>query len=151
MKMAVINRALVIGGGPSGMVASLSLANQGFEVELVEKEAELGGNLRHIHFTLENADPQEFLRSLKERVLAHKLIKVHLSSEVTAVSGHVGHFVSGVREIEHGVVIVATGGKESKPAEYLYGQDERVITQRELEETLNSQLSTLNSQLPTLW
>ena len=37
--------ALVIGGGPSGMTAALSLANQGFQVHLVEKSDKLGGRL----------------------------------------------------------------------------------------------------------
>ncbi len=140
--MDVTRRALVVGGGASGMVSALSLAEQGFEVELVEKEAELGGNLRHLYFTLKGDDPQAYLKLLVEQVQAHNLIKVHLESEVTAVSGHVGHFKSKIEnrkskiEIEHGVVIVATGGVESKPTEYLYGQDERVITQRNLEEQL---------------
>jgi len=141
-KMAVTRRALVIGGGLSGMVSAVSLAEQGFEVELVEKEAELGGNLRYVHFALDGSDPQTYLKLLIEKVATHKLIKLHLLSEVMAVSGHVGHFKSEIRNpkskitIEHGVVIVATGGVESKPTEYLYGQDERVITQRELEEKL---------------
>ncbi len=152
--MSVIRRAMVIGGGVAGMNASLSLANQGFEVELIEREAELGGNIRHIHFTLEYDNPQEYLKLLVNQVQAHKLIKVHLESQVKEISGHVGHFkssircqASGVREIEHGVVIVATGGVESKPTEYLYGQDERVITQRELEEKLadSCQPSAVNS------
>ena len=141
--MDITKRALIIGGGASGMVASLSLANQGFEVELIERETELGGNLRQIHYTLEDADPQEYLKQLVEQTQNHKLIKVHLKSEVKELSGHVGHFKtaisnqgSGIREIEHGVVIVATGGMESEPTEYLYGQEERIITQRQLEERL---------------
>ncbi|MFH1096107.1 MAG: NAD(P)-binding protein [Candidatus Desantisbacteria bacterium] len=154
-KMAVTRNALIIGGGLSGMVSAMSLAEQGFSVEIVECEAQLGGNLKHLHLMLDGSNIQEYLRQLIEDVKNHSLIKVHLASEITAISGHVGHFESTVRglqstvEIEHGVVIVATGGVESKPVEYLYGQDERVITQRELESTLNSQLSTLNSQLPT--
>ncbi|MDI6781386.1 MAG: CoB--CoM heterodisulfide reductase iron-sulfur subunit A family protein [bacterium] len=150
--MSVIRRALVIGGGVAGMNASLSLANQGFEVELVEHEPELGGNIRHIHFTLEGDKPQEYLNSLIEQVQAHKLISVHLESQVKKVSGHVGHFESEVRskklevrKIEHGVVIVATGGVESKPIEYLYGKDDRVITQRELEEHLANSQSTIRN------
>jgi len=143
-KMAVTRRALVIGGGLSGMVSAQSLAEQGFETELVEREAELGGNMRHVHWTYNGSDPQAYLKSLIEKVQAHKLIKVHLGSEIVSISGHVGHFKSRIancelrieKEIEHGVVIVATGGVESKPTEYLYGEDERVITQRELEENL---------------
>ncbi len=143
LKADVTNRALVVGGGLSGMVASLSIANQGFEVELVEREPELGGHLRHVRFTADGGNPQEYLQSLIEKVTSHQMIKVHLESKVEDVSGHVGHFksgvrcqVSGVKEIEHGVVVVATGGQELKPTEYLYGQDELVVTQRELEEHL---------------
>ena len=40
------------------------------------------------------------------------------------------------RQIEHGVVIIATGGEEYKPEEYLYGQDKRVMTQQELEASI---------------
>ncbi len=40
------------------------------------------------------------------------------------------------KEFEHGTVIVATGAKEYQPKEYLYGEDERVMTQLELERRL---------------
>ena len=53
--------------------------------------------------------------------------------------------------VEHGVVILAVGAENRKTSEYLYGQDERIITQRELEEKItNNQLSTPNSQLSTI-
>ncbi|MFH1962949.1 MAG: FAD-dependent oxidoreductase [bacterium] len=153
-KMNVTRRALVIGGGLSGMTAALSLAEQGFDVELVEREAQLGGNLKALHFTLNGFDPQEHLRQLVNEVKNHSLIKVHLASEVVSVSGHVGHFESRIancelriEEIKHGVVIVATGGVESKPVEYLYGQGERVITQRELEENLADPRSAIRDPL----
>jgi heterodisulfide reductase subunit A len=149
--MEIIRRGLVIGGGLSGMVSALSLANQGFEVHLIEKEEELGGNLRHVYFTLDGSDPQAYLKSLIEKVETHNLIKLHLSSELKKISGHVGHFKSQIsnlksqilKEIEHGIVIVATGGIESKPNEYLYGQDDRIITQRQLEEQLTNPQSAI--------
>lgn len=151
ISMNINHRGLVIGGGLSGMVSALSLAEQGFEVELVEKEAELGGNLRHVYWTLDGVDPQEYLKSLIERVTSHKLIKLHLSSEIKSVSGHIGHFKSKIRNpkseitIEHGVVIVATGGMESKPTEYLYGEDERIITQLQLEKYLANPQSAIRN------
>ncbi len=44
------------------MTSALELAKQGFEVHLVEKEKELGGHLRTIHYLLEkDDDPQEKL------------------------------------------------------------------------------------------
>jgi len=45
----VIQKALVVGGGIGGMSAALAIADHGFEVNLVEKEEQLGGNLRALH------------------------------------------------------------------------------------------------------
>jgi heterodisulfide reductase subunit A len=39
-------------------------------------------------------------------------------------------------DLEHGVVVVATGAEQYTPREYYYGQDARVITQNELEQRL---------------
>ena len=65
-------------------------------------------------------------------------------SQVTVVSGYPGHFSSTVQrnggeavELQHGAILVATGARQITPSEYLYGQHERVLTQRELEESLN--------------
>ena len=46
--LPVNKAALVVGGGPAGMTSALALANQGFEVHLVEKESELGGMARRL-------------------------------------------------------------------------------------------------------
>lgn len=133
---------LVIGGGLAGMTAALELARQGFEVHLVEREKELGGNLRHIYYLLGSEDPQERLGSIIREISENEKIHVYLDAELADIDGYVGNFkttlnCSGDRkEIEHGIVIVATGAVEYKPTEYLYGADERVITQRELEEEL---------------
>ena len=138
-----LNRsALVVGGGVAGMNAALSLAEQGFPVHLIERTAELGGNLRHIHHTLEGSDPQAYLQNLVQRVEEHPLITVHTEAELKETSGFVGNFSSKLSvkgqptTVEHGIIIVAVGGREYKGEEYLYGQDERVLTQRELEERI---------------
>jgi len=138
----IVPVGLVIGGGLSGMTASLELAKQGFEVHLVEKEEELGGNLRHIYYILGSEDPQERLRSIIKEVNENEKIHVHLNVEVVDVEGYVGNFKTTLtcgsekKGINHGIIIVATGAVEYKPTEYLYGIDERVLTQRELEERL---------------
>lgn len=138
----VIPTALVIGGGLSGITAASELAKQGFDTHLVEKEKELGGHLRTIHYLLGSEDPQDKLKSLVKEVMENERVHVHLNAEVADVEGYVGNFKTTLnhngekREIEHGVVIVATGAVEYKPTEYLYGVDERVITQHELEERL---------------
>ncbi|MEM2104951.1 MAG: CoB--CoM heterodisulfide reductase iron-sulfur subunit A family protein [Candidatus Bathyarchaeia archaeon] len=143
-EISVTPVGLVIGGGVSGMTAALELARQGFEVHLVEREKELGGHLRTIHYLLEKGeDPKERLNALIREVMENEKIHVHLDSEVAEVSGFVGNFKSKIKnhsgkeeEVEHGVVIVATGATEYKPKEYLYGKDPRVMTQHELEEKL---------------
>jgi len=138
----VNKRALVVGAGPAGMTAALKLAGQNFEVMLVEKEAELGGNLRHVFSTIDGLDVKQFLATLTERVMSHPLIRVFTETHVIDHSGFKGNFRTTVRtastgeatEIEHGVIIVATGGQEYKPLGlYTYGEDERVMTQLELE------------------
>jgi heterodisulfide reductase subunit A len=148
--LTINKKALVIGGGVAGMVASLELANQGFGVYLVEKEADLGGNFRHLHYTLSGEETQDFLNSLIERVKSNEMINLYTKSEIKGVAGYVGNFKTLLadksgedKEIEHGVVIVATGAQEYEPTEYLYGQDDRVVTQRQLEEWLAANVERL--------
>ncbi len=139
----VTSAALVIGGGIAGMSAALNLADQGFAVHLIEREAELGGNLRHIRYILGNeADPQVELETIIEKITAHPNVNLRLDTTIRRVDGFVGNFVSTVVHgdeeelLEHGAIIVATGAEESVPTEYLYGSNEKVITQRQLEERL---------------
>jgi heterodisulfide reductase subunit A len=141
--LKVNNNALVIGGGIAGMTAALNLAEQGFKVHLVEKEKQLGGNSRHIYRLLDGNDLQKKLADTIQRVQSHPNIDVYMESIVSAVEGSVGNFKSTIqhngdgRQVSHGVVIVATGAEEYKPAEYLYGQHPGVITQRTLEEWIH--------------
>jgi heterodisulfide reductase subunit A len=149
----VTQAALVIGGGVAGMTAALSLAGQGFLVHLIEREAQLGGNLRQVHYLVNGDDPQVFLSDLVTQVQGEPLINVHLQTELFNTTGFQGNFVSELRrqspeqsgrgaasgessEIEHGATIVATGGVEYKGDEYGYGTDPRILTQQELEALL---------------
>ena len=140
MTLGITKTALVIGGGVAGMTAALELAAQGFPVHLVEKERELGGNLRHVHYTLEGEKTAAFLESLIEQIRSNPRITLHLNTTVEDVAGYVGNFKTTLSDgevpVEHGVVIVATGGLAVEPTQYLYGKDDRVLTQREFEERL---------------
>ncbi len=134
--------ALVVGGGLAGMVSALDLAEQGYGVCLVEKEAVLGGNLRRLHNLGTGNDPQVALRSLESKVRAHDKIRVFTEATIHAVEGSVGSFKTtiarngSVEQVDHGVIVVATGATEHRPKEHLYGDDGRVMTQLELEERL---------------
>ena len=141
LRLQVTKRGLVIGGGIAGMTAALALAKQGFETYLVEKDEELGGLARRIHYTIEGKDVQDFLDNIKKKVKGNPLIKVFTNNEVAEISGYIGNFITTLKsgdELEHGVVIVATGAQELETEEYLYGKNEIVLTQMELEERLSS-------------
>jgi heterodisulfide reductase subunit A len=140
----VINKGLIIGGGVSGMTSALNLASQGFEVSLIEKEGSLGGFAKNIFQTLENDDIQEFLTNLIQDVENNKLISVFTEAQINTISGYIGNFTTNISygknnkniDIEHGIIIVATGAKEYSPKEYKFGQDHRVVSQVDFEKTL---------------
>ena len=116
------HRALVIGGGLAGMTAALSIAEQGFGVTLVEREAALGGNLRHIYTALpgsEDGDPQALLKRMIGAVSARPRISVLTGAEVVDVGGYLGQYRTTLKladgrqeEVHHGVMVVATGSPE---------------------------------------
>lgn len=142
MPFSVVQKALVIGGGISGMSAALQLAEQGHETYLLEKTEELGGNARRLYYNLNGGKPVELVEELIQRVEKEGLIQVMKGAEILETSGHVGQFRSRVRlggkeeEIEHGVIIMASGAQEYQPKEYLYGEHQKVLTQLELEERI---------------
>jgi len=143
-KIPVIQRALVIGGGVAGMNAALGLADQGFPVVLIEKEEKLGGMANRLTATIEGADIGTFLEELIQKVTSHSQIQVLTRSLIVGFSGFKGNFTTEVlvgpgmyeRKIDHGVVVLATGANEYSPKEFLYGQNENVVTQVELAERL---------------
>jgi heterodisulfide reductase subunit A len=143
--LPVSKDALVVGGGIAGMVSALSIANQKHDVYLVEKEKRLGGMANRLHSTLEGMDVQGYLKDLARKVYEHPSIHVYTKATIPETTGYVGNFVTkvqsprGLHEIKHGATILAIGADEYTPAEYLYGQDERVMTQLELEERIHKE------------
>ncbi len=148
--LKVEKRGLVVGGGLSGMTASLRLAEQGYEVYLVEQEKELGGNLKESFYTLKGSDPQVLLQNLIKQVKNNGSIHVYCGSEILGFEKKNGRYRTKIRRqnvgdstqreeeiLDHGALILATGGKEVTPRGYLYGEDPRVITQRQLEKMIH--------------
>ncbi|MGQ9784959.1 MAG: FAD-dependent oxidoreductase [Anaerolineae bacterium] len=150
-----VPRALVIGGGVAGMTAALNIADSGYDVVLVERLGELGGNLRHVYYVAEGHNPQRLLRDLINRVRGHERISVLTHSQVIEHRGAMGAFRSVVRTtppdgvtstdtpIEHGVTIVATGGQEWRGDVYLLGRHPCVLTEVELEDRIAHQPETI--------
>ncbi|AGL00686.1 FAD-dependent oxidoreductase [Desulfoscipio gibsoniae] len=137
--LGVKQSALVVGGGVAGMECALDLAKQGIQVYLLEKNSELGGLTRRIHYTMDRRDVKSYLNSLIAEVTGHPLVKVYCNAVINNVYGYVGNYITGFttpagkQEVNHGVAVIAIGGAEYKPVEYLYGQDQRVMTCLDLE------------------
>jgi len=138
--------SLIIGAGIAGITAALSIADQGFKVYLVEKEPELGGNLRRLHKLYPTMqDASEILNPALEAVKTHKKIQLLTSTTVTDVKGYVGNFqVTASKNgekigFEVGTIIVACGALNYRPPEglYQYGVYDKVVTQFEMDQLLN--------------
>jgi heterodisulfide reductase subunit A-like polyferredoxin len=142
-EISIRSELLVIGGGLAGMTAAKEAATQGFPVVLVEQEHELGGHLRNLMRTVDGQDAQAFLKELRNQVLADPGIDVLTDAVVVGHSGYLGNYSTEVmtsagtaRTIEHGAVVVATGGHEARPEIYGLGSEENVLTQTDLEQRI---------------
>ncbi|MFZ1985741.1 MAG: FAD-dependent oxidoreductase [Desulfatitalea sp.] len=142
--LTIAQRALVVGGGVSGMAAALALSRQGYPTVIVERDSALGGQARHLYKTAKGDAIEARLGRLIEQVQADPCISVLLNARLRNVEGFVGNFKSTVATgdtestIDHGVTVIASGAQESLPTEYLFGQDERVITGLELDRRLKT-------------
>ncbi|MDR0842803.1 MAG: FAD-dependent oxidoreductase [Acidobacteriota bacterium] len=141
--LPVVHKGIVIGGGIAGMTSALNIADQGFEIFLLEKEDKLGGNLWNIHSTLDGQDPRALLEKTIERVKNHPMIHLMLNTVLVESGGTKGNFHTRVKSgdgeiqtIDHGIAVIATGIYEYQPTEFLYGQDERILTQLDLEKKI---------------
>jgi len=142
LKIDVTQRALVIGGGVSGITAALSLADQGYETVLVERRDRLGGRLNELHYTVEGIDIRGLHQDLERKIEENERLKVHISSSVSSIKGYVGNYEveletpEGMVGEKIGAIIVAVGADEQKPSTYGYGSDVRIKTQSEVEDYL---------------
>jgi heterodisulfide reductase subunit A-like polyferredoxin len=150
-QVEMVQKALVIGGGLAGMTAAQKIAQAGFDVTLVEKESDMGGKARKIYHTIDGLDVQTHLRQLIGEVEKNPRIQLLKGTTIEKIDGFVGNFKTrvktdtDVKELSHGVIIVATGAEEYHPVEFLHGQDKRVTTQMDLEKQMVLQPESLNS------
>jgi len=148
--LPVTHAALVVGGGIAGMTAALSIADQGYQVCLVEKSPRLGGIAAGIRSSLSGERIADFVKGLADRASHHPRISVFTDAQLVKVEGFVGNFESSIRPrvgepvvVKHGVAILAVGGRESAPSEYLCGKNPKVITLLELERRLAARVPVI--------
>jgi heterodisulfide reductase subunit A len=141
--VSVNHNGLVIGGGVAGMVSALDLAEQGFKTTLVERGSGLGGQALKLCSTYKGDMVQPYVEDLISQVNRHPLIDVHLNTTIKDASGFVGSFTSTLidhrgkeTQLDHGAIIMATGGKPYKPKEYLYGEDPNVFLSLEFDQEI---------------
>jgi len=139
--------ALVIGGGAAGMEAALGVAEQGYQAYLVEKTNALGGVARQLRATWKGESISDYLAHLEKRIEGHPLIQIFMESAVKETTGIIGNFTTTLGSVngsgdwtvvEHGVTIIATGGQEYKPSEYLYGEHAAVYTHLDFDQAMTA-------------
>ena len=95
----VVKRALVIGGGIAGIQAALDIADAGFKVDIVEKNATIGGRMAQIDKTFPTLDCSACILTPKMVDCAqHENIEILSYSEVDDVKGFVGNFNVKIRK-----------------------------------------------------
>lgn len=149
IRLPVQTECMVIGGGMAGMTAALHLADQGFNVIIVEKGPRLGGLLNRISGIRTDQrpyDPEEVVKARADAVDAHGNITVYTNARLQSVAGYIGNFKVTVladgaeQAMKVSTVIVATGMRERAPeGVYEDVNDPGVITQLTLEERLQQQ------------
>jgi heterodisulfide reductase subunit A len=141
-RMEINQAALVIGGGVAGMTAAQTLAAQGYKTYLVEKNERLGGQALNLNETWQSERVAPFLDNLITDVISNENIEVCLNANVTGADGFIGNFKTTIQSngdsqvLEHGVTLIASGAKEFKTEDYLYGRDQRVLTGLELQKKI---------------
>jgi quinone-modifying oxidoreductase subunit QmoB len=144
----IARTVLVVGGGVTGMQASLDAAAAGFDVLLVEKEARLGGFLANVKTRFPTRPPfveasADGLSAQLEAVTRHPRIAVRCSTRIAKTEGQPGAFdvtlntPEGAETTTHrvGAIVMATGWKPYDPSKLAglgYGLP-NVVTNVELE------------------
>jgi heterodisulfide reductase subunit A2 len=157
LKVDVVQKALVIGGGIAGMHAALSLADQNYETVLLEKSDRLGGNALNLERNAQGEKIRPMLDTLIGQVETHPRIKLFKNAQLKTAIGSVGNFVSKIdvdgqtRAVTYGVAVLATGAGEAAPDEYLYGEDNRVMTHLEFDRYLRENMDLVKTARSTVF
>jgi heterodisulfide reductase subunit A len=137
-----LGSVLILGGGIAGIQAALNLSKLGIETSLVEREKELGGNLKNLGSTFpEGRKASELIGDRVREINSSKKVTILAGTELSSLSGESPHFKAslrtpeGKRDIESGSIIVATGFKpfdSTLMKQYGFGKYEDVTTALDL-------------------
>ena len=133
---------LILGGGITGIQAALNLSQLGIETFLVERETELGGNLKILGSTFpEGRKASDLIGERVKEITSSKKVTILTGTELLSLVGECPQFKAslktpeGTREIESGAIILATGFTPFAPVSlkhYGFGKHKDVITALEL-------------------
>ena len=147
VSLSVHRAGLVVGGGVAGLETAIGIADQGFQVHLVERTDYLGGNALWLRKTWQGEPVKPYVQGLIDGVKNHPHIRLYLNTEVVETTGILGNFTSTLAtggdsvttvHIEHGVTILATGGSEYQATEYFHGQNPKVFSHKDLDEAMTA-------------
>ncbi len=144
-------KILVVGGGVTGMTAAVEAARAGYEVSLVEKEAELGGYARKLHRVTPSTPPYRDLEvfdfdSLKSELEAETKLTVLTGAEIESIAGSPCLFDAKIAqngatiEDRFGAIVLATGANPYDPSKLDnlgYGRLSNVVTNVQMEEMVS--------------
>jgi len=146
MSSPVTQKALVVGGGISGLTCARRLGEMGYEVHLVDRNEKVGGKVSNLGSAFgSDESPGDFINSLAEEVRIHSNITMHTGTEITGVDGFIGQFDVGLKKdgseerLAVGAIVIATGAKEMLPeGSYSFGEGSNIMTQGQLETKLKT-------------
>jgi heterodisulfide reductase subunit A len=153
---------LIIGGGISGIEASLQLAGPNRKVYLIEKNPSLGGLVKNFEKTfLGMKSAREIINEKIKQIDSNDNIKVFTESELEEAIGFFGKFEVKIKRINEesepfecnvGAVVVATGSSifnPEKSSQYGYGKFDNILTSLEFEKmNLSGKISLANGSKP---
>ena len=129
---------LILGGGITGIQAAFNLSQLGIETTLVEREEELGGNLKNLGSTFpEGKQASDLIENKVKKIRSSQKATILTGAELSSITGESPDFKAslktskGTQEVESESIIVATGFKPFDPTSmkhYGFGQYEDVIT-----------------------
>ncbi|MBQ5652081.1 MAG: CoB--CoM heterodisulfide reductase iron-sulfur subunit A family protein, partial [Peptococcaceae bacterium] len=94
----VTKRALVVGGGIAGIQCALDIANNGYQVDILERTPSIGGKMSQIDKTFPTIDCSACILTPKMvEASSHPNIKLITFAELEKVEGYVGNFDVTIR------------------------------------------------------